>query len=52
MITNIQLKIEKRLPFDADSIERLFAEKNLDVLRWSVSKVTDKEFIIDAAIIE
>lgn len=52
MITNVQLKIEKKKPFDADSIERLFAEKNLDVLRWSVSKVTDKEFIIDAAIIE
>lgn len=52
MITTTQFKIPKKLPFDADTIEAEFKQKGYDVLRWAVVKVTENEFVIDAAIIE
>ena len=51
MITTEQIIVEKKLPFDADYIEKEFAKRNLRILRWAVVKVTEKEFIIDAAVI-
>ncbi len=52
MIESLQLKIEKKLPFDANEIERQFKEMNLDVLRWAVTGCTDKYYIIEAGIIK
>lgn len=51
MIETKQIIIIKKLPFDADTIESELKEQGLDVLRWAVVKVTDTNFIIDAAII-
>lgn len=50
MIETRQIVIKKRLPFDADGIECEFKKQGLDVLRWAVVKVTDTDFIIEAAI--
>ncbi|MBQ2644340.1 hypothetical protein IJG14_02045 [bacterium] len=52
MITTIQIKIKKQLPFNANQIEKYFEEKGINVLRWAIVKVTEKEFIIDAGIIQ
>ena len=52
MITTKQLKIKKKLPFDADYIEQKFSEKGLNVLRWAVVDMTETDFIIDAAVTE
>lgn len=51
MIETRQIIIKKKLPFDADAIESELKQQGLDVLRWAVVKVTDTDFIIDAAII-
>ena len=51
MITTKQITVKKKLPFDADYIEKEFKKQNLDILRWAVVKVTDTDFIIDAAVI-
>jgi len=52
MITTKQIIIKKQLPFDADYIESEFQKMNLNVLRWAVVRVEEKNFVIDAAIIE
>ena len=52
MITTKQIILKKQLPFDADYIEKEFSLRNLSVLRWAVVKVTENDFIIDAAVIE
>ncbi|MGN0013785.1 MAG: hypothetical protein ACI37T_00010 [Candidatus Gastranaerophilaceae bacterium] len=51
MIETKQIFIKKKLPFDADTIESELKEQGYNVLRWAVVKVTDTDFIIDAAII-
>lgn len=52
MITTKQIIIKKKLPFDADYIEEEFAKENLSVLRWAIVRVEEKNFVIDAAVIE
>ena len=51
MITTEQIIIKKKLPFDAEYIEKEFKKRNLNIVRWAVVKVTDTDFIIDAAVI-
>ena len=51
MITTKQIIVKKQLPFDSDYIENEFLKQNLNVLRWAVVRVTEKDFIIDAAVI-
>lgn len=51
MIETRQIIIKKKLPFDGDTIESELKQQGLDVLRWAVVKVSDTDFIIDAAII-
>lgn len=51
MIKTTQIVIKKKLPFDANDIESEFEKQGLDVLRWAVVKVTDTDFIIDAAVV-
>lgn len=50
MIINKQLSIKKVIPLDSNYIENYFKQNSIDVLRWAIVKVTDEEFIIDAAI--
>jgi len=52
MITTKQIIIKKQIPFDADYVENEFIKRNLKVIRWAVVKVTENDFIIDAAVIE
>ena len=51
MIITKQIVIKKKLPFDAEYIENEFAAQKLNVLRWAVVKVTEQDFVIDAAVI-
>lgn len=52
MILTKQFVIEKKLPFDANYVEEVFKKQNLNVLRWAVVEVLDKNFVIDAAVEE
>lgn len=52
MITTEQIIIEKKLPFDADYIENEFIKRKLNIVRWAIVKVTDENFIIDAAVMK
>ncbi len=52
MILTKQIVIEKKLPFDANYVEEEFKKQNLNVLRWAVVEVSDKNFIIDSAVEE
>jgi len=52
MITTEQIKIPKKLPFDAEYVEEVFAQKGLNVLRWAVVEITENDFVIDAAVIK
>ena len=52
MIETVQLKVGKKLPFDANQIEQEFEKKNLNVLRWAITGSTEKFFIIEAGIIK
>lgn len=50
MIETREITIKKILPFNAKYIEDELNKQNLNVLRWAVVKVTDTNFILDAAI--
>ncbi len=52
MISTKQIIIKKKLPFDAKYVEEEFTKQNLNVLRWAVVEVSDKNFVIDAAVEE
>lgn len=43
-------KIKKIQHVSSKYIENFFEDKNIEPVRWSINKVDDKHFIVDAAI--